>query len=157
VKDMKKQTHTNLIIRSSLALALALAIWLPVQSRSAEPVEGKNMTEAEMMERCQEMTEQRQKMMAEMKAQDADLTAQVAEMNSAPADKKLDLVAAVVTAMVAQRADMHVRKEKMQGEMMQHMMQHMQMGKDSMSGCPMMKGMGGKWGDAHKQHQQGKQ
>ena len=26
-----------------------------------------------------------------------------------------------------------------------------------MSGCPMMKGVGGEWGDAHKQHRQGKQ
>ena len=80
------------------------------------------MTETEMMERCQEMTEQRQKMMAEMKAQDADLTAQVAEMNSAPADEELDLMAAIVTAIVAQRAGMHVRKEKIQGGMMQRMM-----------------------------------
>jgi len=30
---------------------------------------------------------------------------------------------------------------KMDDEMMQHMMQHMQMGKNSMSQCPMMKGM----------------
>jgi hypothetical protein len=31
--------------------------------------------------------------------------------------------------------------EKMYGEMMKHMMEHMQMGKESMSKCPMMKGM----------------
>jgi uncharacterized protein YhaN len=109
---MKKQTHTNLIIRSSLALALVLAIWLPVQSRSAEPVEGKNMTEAEMMERCQEMKEQKQKMMADMKAQDAELTEQVARMNSAPEDKKLGLLAAVVTRMVEQRTAMNARMAK---------------------------------------------
>src|ERR1039458_6086988 len=68
---MKNQMNTNLVIRSSLALALALAIWSPVQARSAEPAEGKNMTEAKMMERCQEMKEQKQKMMEDMKAQDA--------------------------------------------------------------------------------------
>lgn len=38
---MKKQTHTNLLIRSSFALALALFIWSPVQSQSAEPAEEK--------------------------------------------------------------------------------------------------------------------
>lgn len=43
---MKKQTHTNLVIRSSLALALA--IWSPVQARSAEPMEGIVMTAAAM-------------------------------------------------------------------------------------------------------------
>ncbi len=151
---MKKQTHTNLIIRSSLALALALAIWSPVQSQSAEPAEGKKMMEGKMMERCQEMKEQKQKMMAEMKAQDAELTVQVAKMNSAPEDKKLGLIAAVVTHMVEQRTVMNARMEKMQEEMMKHMMQHMQMGKESMSQCPMMKGMDEKSGDAHKEHQQ---
>lgn len=37
---MKNQTNTNLVICSSLALALALAIGSPVQSQSAEPAEG---------------------------------------------------------------------------------------------------------------------
>jgi hypothetical protein len=108
------------------------------------------------------MTEQRQKMMAEMKAQDAELTAKVAEMNSAPEGTKLDLIADVVTIMVEQRTAMHARMEKMQGKMMQHMMQHMQMGKESMSQCPMMKdmhmkGMDEKMKDAYKQNQKGKQ
>lgn len=58
---MKEQTNTNLLIRSSLALALALAIWTPVQSQSAEPAEGKKMMEGKMMERCQAMKEQKQK------------------------------------------------------------------------------------------------
>jgi hypothetical protein len=48
---MKKQMGTSLIIRSSLALAFALAIWSPLQAQSAEPAEGKMMTEAKMMER----------------------------------------------------------------------------------------------------------
>ena len=67
---MKEQTHTNLVIRSSLALALAVAIWSPVQALSAEPAKGKKMMEVKMMERCQEMKEQKQKMMEDMKAQD---------------------------------------------------------------------------------------
>jgi hypothetical protein len=45
---MKKHNQTNLIIRSSLVLALALAIWSPVQARSAESAEGKVMTTAAM-------------------------------------------------------------------------------------------------------------
>jgi len=157
---MKNQTNTNLLLRSSLALILALAIWSPVQTRSAEPadgkmmMEGKMMTETNMMQRCQEMKEQKEKMMADMKAQDAELAVQVAKMNSAPENKKLDLMAAVVTQMVEQRTAMNVRKAKMDEEMMKHMMQHMQMGKESMSQCPMMKGMKGmdeKSGDAQKE------
>ena len=153
---MKKQMYTNLVIRSSLALALALAIWSPVQAQSAEPADGKMMMEGKMMERCQEMKEQKQKMMADMKAQDAQLTEQLTKMNRAPENKKMGLMAAVITHMVEQRTAMDARKAKMEEEMMQHMMQHMQMGKESMSQCPMMKGMkdmkgmNDKSGDAQK-------
>jgi len=152
---MKKQTHTNILIRSSLALALALAlaIWSPVQSQSAEPAEGKMMTEAKMMEQCQEMKGQKQKMKEDMKAQDAELTKQIAKMNHAPKDKKMDLMAAVITHMVEQRIAMDARKAKMEEEMMHHMMQHMQMGKESMSKCPMMKEMDEKSSDDHNEHQ----
>ena len=153
---MKKQTHTNLLIRSSLALALALAIWSPVPARSAESAEGEKMTEAKMMEQCQEMKAQKAKMKADMKAHDAQLTEQLAKMNRAPQDKKTDLLAAAVTHTVEQRIAMDARKAKMEEEMMKHIMQHMQMGKESMAKCPMMKGMKGmddKSGDAHKEHQ----
>ncbi|WP_340123618.1 hypothetical protein [Methylobacter svalbardensis] len=99
------------------------------------------MTEAKMMGRCQNMMEQKQKMMEGMKSQDAELTEQLTRMNSAPADKKLGLIAAIVTRMVEQRTAMNARMAKMQEEMMQQMMADMQMGKKSMSKCPMMKGM----------------
>jgi uncharacterized protein (DUF2336 family) len=92
--------------------------------------------------------------MEDMKAQDAELTEQLIRMNSAPEDKKLGLIAAVVTRMVEQRTAMNARMAKMQEEMMQHMMEHMQMGKGSMSQCPMMKGMKDmdeKSGDAQKE------
>jgi hypothetical protein len=147
---MKKQTHTN-IISSSLILVLALAIWTPVQSQSAEPAEG-----SRMMERCEAMKEKKQKMKEDMKTHDAQLTEHIATMNSAPQDKKTDLLAAVVTHMVEQRIAMGARKATMEDEMMKHMMQHMQIGKDSMAQCPMMKGMKGmneKSADAHKGHQ----
>jgi hypothetical protein len=94
-----------------------------------------------MMERCQEMKDQKQKLKEDMKAQDAQLTEQLAEMNRAPKDKKVGLMATALTGMVQQRITMDARKAKMEDEMMQHMMQHMQMGKESMSQCPMMKGM----------------
>ena len=68
-------------------------------------------------------------------------TSALSAMNSAPDDKKLTLLAAIVTHMVEQRSAMNARMEKMQGQMMGHMMQHMQMGKESMSQCPMMEGM----------------
>jgi len=153
---MINQTNTNLVIRSSLALVLALAIWSPAPARFAEPAEGTMMMGGTMMERRQAMKEQKQKMMEDMKAQDAELTGEVARMNSAPEDKKLGLIASVVTRMVEQRTAMHERMAKMQEEMMKHMMEHMQMGKESMSKCPMMKGMKGMdktSAGTHKEHQ----
>jgi len=152
---MKLQTPTALIIRSSIALALALAIWSPVQAQSAAPTEGKKMMAGKMMEGCQEMKQAKQKMMEEMKAQDAELTKLVAAMNSAPEARKLGLTANVITRMVEQQSAMHTKHEAMQAKMMQHMMGHMEMGKESMAQCPMMKGMKGmdeKSGDAHKAH-----
>ena len=99
------------------------------------------MTEAKMKEQCQAMKEEKQKMTEDMKAQDAQLTQQLAEMNGAPDDKKVGLMAAVITRMVEQRIAMDARMAKMEEEMMRHMMQHMAMGKDSTMQCPMMKGM----------------
>ena len=138
---MKNQTNTNLAIRSSFALGLALAVWSPLHAQVTQPTEGRAMTEATMMERCQEMKDQKQKLKEDMKAQDAQLSEQLAEMNRAPKDKKVGLMATALTGMVQQRITMDARKAKMEDEMMQHMMQHMQMGKESMSQCPMMKGM----------------
>ena len=137
------ERNAVVIGRLSLALALALAICSPVQAQSAKPAQGKGMTDAKMMEHCQEMQEQKQKMQADMMAQGAQLTEQITEMNRAPADQKLDLMAAILTRMEAQKLTMDARKAKMEVAMMQHMMQHMQMGKDSMAQCPMMKGMKG--------------
>ncbi len=139
---MKKQTPTNLLIRSSLALTLAFAVLTPVLSQSAEPADEKKM-DSQMMEHCEKMKEQKKQMKADMKAQDADLTAHAAKMNSSPADKKVDELAALVTHMLEQRISMDARKARMEEEMMEHMMKHMEMGKKSMAKCPMMKDMKG--------------
>jgi hypothetical protein len=152
---MKSYAQTNPFIHSSLVLALALAILSPIRAQSAEPAEGKKMLEDKMMEHCQEMKEQKEKLKDDMKAQDAELTEQLSKMNSAPEDKKLSMIAAILTQMVEQRITMDSRKAKMEEEMMKHMMQHMQMGKESMSQCPMMKDMkdmGDKSASAPKEH-----
>jgi hypothetical protein len=155
---MKHHTNPHLVICSGLALAFVLTVWSPVQAQSAAPAEVKHPMDATMMDRCQKMKQQKQKMMADMKVQDDQLMEQVAEMNRAPHDKKIGLMAVVLTHMAEQRIAMDARKAKMDEEMMQHMMEHMQMGKDSMSQCPMMKDMksmndmGDKSDDAHKEH-----
>ena len=138
---MKNQTNTTFAIRSSVALALAVAIWSPLHAQSTGPAEGKPMTATAMMERCEEMQQQKQSLNDDIKAQNAQLTKQLANMNRAPEDQKTDLMAAVLTRMVEQRIAMDARKAQMEEAMMQHMMLHMQMGKESMSQCPLMKGM----------------
>jgi hypothetical protein len=99
------------------------------------------MTETQMKDHCKVMMEQKKKLAADTKSQDAELTELVAKMNRAPGDKQMTLMAAAITQIVEQQVAMDQRKAKMDDEMMAHMMQHMQMGKDSMSQCPMMKGM----------------
>jgi hypothetical protein len=83
-------------------------------------------------------------MMSNWKDQDAELDKLVAEMNSAPADKKLDAVAAVVAKLVEQRKAMH--------EQMQKMMSADE--KESIGMCRMMMGMemGDDHGDQHSHH-----
>ena len=150
---MKKQTHTNLLIRSSLALALALAIWLPAQSPAAEPENAKPMTEEKMKGCCGAIKTQMGKMKADVKAQDDALTEQVAKMNGAPDNKKLAAMAAVITRMAEDRIVMDAKMDILHMAMRQHIMQHMSMSKESIAGCSMMKGMDEKSADAHKGHQ----
>jgi len=55
-------------------------------------------------------------MMSSWKDQEAELDKLVADMNSAPSDKKVDAIAAVVTRLVEQRKAMHERMQKMTTE-----------------------------------------
>ena len=59
---MKNQSHSNLLVRSSLALTLALVLWVPVQAQSAAPAEGKMMTDNKTTEPHHAMTESQQAM-----------------------------------------------------------------------------------------------
>ena len=79
---------------------------------------------------CVDMKAKCQTMWDDLKAEDAALTTQVTKMNSASADKKMTLMAVLITTMVEQRTSTNARTAKMQNSMMQHMMQ-----------CPMMMGI----------------
>ncbi|MBC8040373.1 MAG: hypothetical protein H7Y06_07520 [Opitutaceae bacterium] len=92
-----------------------------------------------MPDRCMEMKAEHAKMNADAKAQDVALAAEVARMNNAKGAEKSTIMAGIVTTLVAQRTEMHVKAEAMQGKMMSHMSGHMQTGKDSMGQCPMTK------------------
>ena len=143
---MSHKTLSSLVVCSSLVLIGALAVSSPAQAGPAAPAGGMQMTESQMKDHCKDMMEQKKKLAADIKSQDAELTELVAKMNRAPGDKQMTLMTTVITQMVEQQAAMDQRKAKMEDEMMAHMMQHMQMGKDSMAQCPMMKDMNDKNG-----------
>jgi hypothetical protein len=56
-------------------------------------------------------------MVSNLKEQDAELDQLVAEMNKAPADKKLDAVAAVLNKLVQERKAMHEQMQKVMAGM----------------------------------------
>ena len=131
---MKNKTNRNVLMSSSftllLVLALALVIWSPALSQPVETTEGKTMMGPQPMGCCQDMKAQKEEMWKDIKAQDVALTELVAKMNSAAKDKKVDLMAAVITCMVELRIANDTRNERMQEDVMMHMMMHMQMGQE---------------------------
>jgi len=127
MKPMKAGEHQEMLLKGDNAKGTA----------------GKMMMDGKMMQGCQAMMDQKQKMAEQMKTQDEALTKELADMNSASDDKKVGLMATVITHLVEQRISMNTQMATMHDKMMQHMMQHMQMGKESMMQCPMMKGMNG--------------
>ena len=99
---------------------------------------------------CGAMKTQMGKMKADVKAQDDELTKHIAKMNAAPDDKKMELMAAVITHMAEDRVVMNANMDILHMAMRQHIMQHMSMSKESIAGCHMMKGMDEKAGSAGK-------
>lgn len=131
--------YTRILLTLMAGLVLSTSAWAQTQDKGTMHKHQATQKEQTMMDQCKSMMESRQKMNAEMKAMDAELDQLVAEMNAAPADRKPEVTAAVVTKMAEQRRVRREKTEAMQMNMMQHMMSHMQMGKDSMGKCPMMK------------------
>jgi hypothetical protein len=133
-------TKSKLLVGSGFALALALATWSPLQAQSADSADAAKPTESQLAEHCREMKDQRLQIRADIKAQDARLTDRLAELNGAADERKVGLMAALLTSVVEQRIAMDVRRTKLDDGMMHHWMQHLQLGKDSMSKCPMCAG-----------------
>jgi hypothetical protein len=102
---------------AGLAFAAALAVWIPVYSLRGSPPEGKTIPCGGMMTSDGTMLDQHRKMMAEMTAQDAELTELVARMNKAPQAQKIDLLADIVSRLVAQQTARHTRMQNMRAAM----------------------------------------
>jgi hypothetical protein len=87
------------------------ALALPLARLSAEDTGNKQTTQNQ--EQNSSTTEKDQMTCKSWGQQDAELDQLVADMNSAPADKKLDAVAAVLTKLVEQRKATHEQMAKM--------------------------------------------
>jgi len=133
-KTMKLPANNNLLIRS--ALILALAVCSPVQ---AQPPEGRGMMKGKMMGYCREMIEHRQQMNEAFKTQNAALTEQLAKLKSAPDDKKMEQMTALVTLIAEQQIAMNAHRENMHDLMTKHMLRHVELGQKSMEDCPILK------------------
>jgi hypothetical protein len=147
--------HTSSRFRTLFTLASALAIWPAALTHAAETPEAKSTMHGKSMDGCAEIMEQKQQLLTEMTTHDDALVAQVAAMNRAPANQKPELMAAIVTTLVEQRAAHRVQNAAMEKKMMTHMMGHMAMSPDSMASCPMMKDMhdtDGKTAQTHAEH-----
>jgi hypothetical protein len=146
-----KTIQLSLLIPSCVVLATGMLAQTPphsqhhpTQQATPQKPQSQNktaVTKQQMMMRCRMMMEKHNQMQTDMKAMDTKLDGLVATMNAATGPKKVEATAAVVNALVTQRKAMHEKMSSMQTGMMAHMMEHMQMGKDSMSMCPMMQQM----------------
>jgi len=121
-------------MKSTHLLAAIFAATLPFAIVSAEDTakpEGADQKKEENSNQMMDMG--KGQMMSSWKEQDAELDKLITEMNGAPADKKVDAIAAVLTKLVGQRKAMHEQMRTMMAENM----------KAQMNMCRMMMGMMG--------------
>ena len=91
---------------------------------------------------CKEMMAKPGQMMADMKAIDTQLDQKVAAMNEATGGSRVEAMAAVINELASQRKAMQAKMIAMHSGMTGHMGGATSPQQDSMSECPMMKGMG---------------
>ncbi len=138
---MSISNQLNRWVASGL-LVFGLAAWSSPLGRvyAAEPNKGKETPK--VAERCHHFRAMREKMLERMKANDAELQKMVAKMNKAPENKKVDMMAAIVTKMAEQRHKMLERMEAMNARMLQRYNRYQEMSKKGASAQPMLKGQG---------------
>jgi hypothetical protein len=101
------------LLAATIAAAIALA---PVLAEDTTKPEAAEQTK-EQKDCCMGMMGMDMgNMMSKWKEQEAELDKLVADMNSAPSDKKVDAIAAVVSKLVEQHKAIHERMQKMMTE-----------------------------------------
>lgn len=115
-----------------LSLALLGAIGLPVSARAGTNSScGKTCS---MADHRAELHALHKKMLTQARAEDAALERMVADLNKAPEAKKVDLEAAILTKLVAQRHQMLGEWESLHAKRMQLRKEELQLSQARMSG-----------------------
>jgi hypothetical protein len=126
--NLAANMKTNHLLVTLIAVIFPLTAIVAQDSGKVETSDQKQQQSADTMKmKCMG----KGPMMSNWKDQDVELDKLVAEMNSAPADKKLDAVAALLTKLVEQHKTMHEQMQKMMSTD----------GKQAMNMCRMMMGM----------------
>lgn len=102
-------------------VALMAGVAAPVGAQPAMPTTNGTGGTNQWMQLHQQMQAMREQRRAEIKAQDAELQQLATQMTNAPADQKVDAVAAVVGKLVEDRLARHEEMEAMHGGMGGHM------------------------------------
>ena len=139
---MNNLTIQRRTLQAGLLLAATVGIGIPAHALYAKPTEEKTAPGPRLMERKmmtpaahQKMMEEHRKMMADLTTKDAELTELVTKLNRAPQDQKIDLVADIVTRLVAQQTILHQGMDRMHKIMGECTM--LMMNSDSQAACPM--------------------
>jgi predicted metal-binding membrane protein len=82
---------------------------------------GQGMMAGAMKDSAAKMIQMHQRMLEEVKAQDADNDKLVTEMNQATGKRKVDIMASLLSRLVAQQKSMHKKMSSMHADMMQMM------------------------------------
>ena len=125
---------TNFLLAAIVATAIPLATVFA--ENAADPTPGEQTKEENSC--CMDRRGMRQgnmmrmmgmmRMLSNWKEQDAELDKLVATMNSAPSEKKIDAIAAIVAQLVEQRKAMHEEMQKKVGREMMRMGRMMMQG-----------------------------
>ena len=129
--DIRRALLAFVLLAAAFALSQS-SYSLNAHPASEKPMAGGSMTghgHAKMMAAHDQMMAEHAKMIADLKAKDAEIATLVTQLNSASADKKVNLLADIVTRLSAQQATLHSGMDSM----------HQMMGKRGLS----MMGKGG--------------
>ncbi len=98
-----------------LSLVFATAVWFPLCAHAAD--NPRSPQSQSILKQRQEWAAQREKMLTQAKAEDAALAKLVAELKQAPEANKVDVLANIVTRLVADRHERLSEWESMHAQM----------------------------------------